>query len=182
MVLVEVVSGLFPDWMVDNVANRLSEYPVRWTNSPYACYDNARFFGTMIVQEGHYVGYEREWFIEYFNSLMEHRLGAKTMRTLLNMQFDNMQSQIHNDGDMPNLVSVVYHAAGESGDTVFYNNANEEVERVPFHMGQTLIFPSHMYHMGLPPKSGIRVSLGSIYSKTDQLVSHDPTIPRLSAI
>jgi len=182
VVLVEVVSGLFPDWMVDNVANRLSEYPVRWTNSPYACYDNARFFGTMIVQEGHYVGYEREWFIEYFNSLMEHRLGAKTMRTLLNMQFDNMQSQIHNDGDMPNLVSVVYHAAGESGDTVFYNNANEEVERVPFHMGQTLIFPSHMYHMGLPPKSGIRVSLGSIYSKTDQVVSHDPTIPRLSAI
>jgi len=48
--LVEVVSGLFPDWMVDSVANRLSEYPVRWTNSPYACYDNARFFGTMIVQ------------------------------------------------------------------------------------------------------------------------------------
>ena len=48
--MIEVVSGLFDDWLVDSVANRLSEYPVRWTNSPYADYDRARFFGTMIVQ------------------------------------------------------------------------------------------------------------------------------------
>ena len=72
--MIEVVSGLFDDWLVDSVANRLSEYPVRWTNSPYADYDRARFFGTMIVQNGQFVGYEDEWFIKYFNALMEHRL------------------------------------------------------------------------------------------------------------
>ena len=66
--MVEVVSGLFPDWMVDSVANRLVEYPVRWTNSPYACYENARFFGTMVVQDGVFVGSEDEWFIKYFTS------------------------------------------------------------------------------------------------------------------
>ena len=171
--MIEVVSGLFEDWLVDSVANRLSEYPVRWTNSPYADYDRARFFGTMIVQNGQFVGFEDEWFIKYFNALMEHRLHARTLRTLLNVQFPNMDSQIHNDGDMSSLMSVVYHVAGESGDTVFYNDANEVVKRVPFNMGQAIIFPSHLYHMGLPPDSGIRVTLGSIYDVTDNELSHD---------
>ena len=40
-------------------------------------------------------------------------------------------------------------------------------------MGQAIIFPSHLYHMGLPPDSGIRVTLGSIYDVTDNEVSQD---------
>tara|TARA_X000000368_G_scaffold372748_1_gene323292 strand:- start:1399 stop:1935 length:537 start_codon:yes stop_codon:yes gene_type:complete len=174
--LIEVVSGLFPDWLVDQTAQKLSEYPIRWTNSPYACYDKARFFGTMVVRNGEFIGAEDSWFIKYFNAMMEHRLQAHTLRTLLNVQFNNMDSQIHNDGDVNSLVSVVYHVAGTDGDTVFYNSANEEIKRVPFNMGQAIIFPSHIYHMGLPPKSGIRVTLGSIYDVADQQVAQDTTL------
>ncbi|BCU94666.1 MAG: hypothetical protein CM15mV6_0180 [uncultured marine virus] len=84
-----------------------------------------------------------------------------------------MDSQIHNDGDMSSLMSVVYHVAGETGDTVFYNDANEVVKRVPFNMGQAIIFLVIYTTWELPPDSGIRVTLGSIYDVTDNEVSQD---------
>ena len=40
-------------------------------------------------------------------------------------------------------------------------------------MGQAILFPSPLYHMGLTPDSGIRVTLGSIYDVTDNEVSQD---------
>ena len=67
-----------------------------------------------------------------------------------------MTSQMHTDHDK-NATSIIYHAFGESGDTVF-----EDGSKVCFRKGRMIVFDSKIKHMGKPPKSGMRISLGVI--------------------
>ena len=164
--LIKVIDDRYPTWMNREASQRLLEYPVRFTNSPYGEHNKSRFFGAMLVAGGEWIGSERDWFVEYMNADICHDvLPDHTLwRTLLNFQTPQLKSQEHTDADEVGPMSVVYMLEGYEGDLVFVDNANEQLHKIPFRENRMVIFPSHLHHFGNPPNSGVRLTLGSIFS------------------
>ena len=166
---VRVIDDYFPQWMVDEVSQDVLFLPVTYSNSPYAVFEKARFFGNMLMEENLWkVPGDRWWFADYLNlSIMRDILKDYNIpgcyRILLNGQTPGQDGDNHTDSDSDKYTSVIYHAHGTSGDTVFVNAANEDVERVSFKPGRLVIFNSSIWHRGEAPKDGYRVSLGCVY-------------------
>lgn len=165
---IQVIDDYFPQWLVKQVSKDLEFMPVRYNNSPYADFNSARFFGSMLMHNDEWAEIPPWWFIEYFNNCIYHDLCPdKTVghchRVLLNAQLPGMSGCNHCDADSDNYLSVIYMGHGNSGDTVFVNAADEDVQRVTFKEGRLVIFNSAIYHRGESPSHGYRVSLGAVY-------------------
>ena len=65
--LVKVIDDYFPPWLVDIVSKDTESMPVKYTNSPYADFEKARFFGTMLYLDDKFQDLPYYWFIDYFN-------------------------------------------------------------------------------------------------------------------
>lgn len=164
--LIKVIDDRYPTWMLSEASQRLLEYPVRFTNSPYGNYQKSRFFGTMMVSNGRWVGPEYDWFVEYLNADVTHDddllPGYKVQRTLLNFQSVGLLSEEHTDADEIGPMSVVYMVEGIDGDLIFADHSTESLHRIPFKENRMVIFPSHLHHWGNPPSRGVRLTLGLI--------------------
>ena len=173
---ITIVDDYFPRWMVDKVSKDLEFMPVRYNNSPYADFDKARFFGSMLVENDQFVDIQPWWFIEYFNHCMWNDLCKEWTvghchRVLLNAQIAGQSGCDHTDADSDNYLSVIYMGHGNSGNTVF------EDDSVEWKLGRLVIFNSSVIHRGEGPESGYRVSLGAVYPSVSirKLVSIDGT-------
>lgn len=166
-----VIDNYFPDWLVDHVGDYFAGYPVTFTNSPTAVYENAKFFGNMIMTDDQWTVPEdiQSWFIEYFNNCIYFDICKNDNithchRILLNGQVKGQKSQNHCDSDYDCYLSVIYHASGTSGSTVFVNDSDEDVQEVEFKPGRMILFNSTLWHRGDPPvDDNYRVSLGCVY-------------------
>tara|TARA_B100000029_G_scaffold513725_1_gene614167 strand:+ start:955 stop:1476 length:522 start_codon:yes stop_codon:yes gene_type:complete len=165
--VIEVVNDYFPDWLVNIVSTDMENMPVTYSNSPYADFNRARFFGNMLMQDDKHLQ-QPWWFLEYFNRCIYNDICIKynvnrCARILLNAQLPGMDGCNHNDSDNDNYLSVIYMGHGNSGDTVFVNQADEDIERVTFKEGRLVIFNSAIYHRGEAPTQGYRCTLGAVY-------------------
>ena len=70
----KVIDDYFPQWMIDSVSNYLKTYPVTYDNTPNDTFDKARFLGNTLLMQDRWnvMGYERYWFIDYFNMCIQH--------------------------------------------------------------------------------------------------------------
>ena len=171
---ITVIDDYFPSWMVEHISRDLEFMPVRYNNSPYANFDHARFFGSMLVENDNFVDIRPWWFIEYFNHCMYFDLCKQWTvghchRVLLNAQLPSQSGCDHTDADSDNYLSVIYMGHGNSGNTVF------EDQTVEWKLGRLVIFNSSRLHRGEGPESGYRVSLGAVYPSVPitQLTSID---------
>ena len=160
---ISVIDDYFPSWLVNQVSMELECMPVRYTNSPYANFDKARFFGAMLMEHDQYKDIPPWWFIEYFNQCMYNDVAklwtvGHCYRVLLNGQLQGQSGCLHSDADSDNYLTVIYMGHGNSGDTVFENG-----KRVEFKLGRLVIFNSSDIHKGDAPNDGYRVSLGAVY-------------------
>lgn len=164
---VTVIDNYFPDWMVREVSYDLENMPVTYTNSPYRDFQRARFFGATLFEMDRWKDIQPWWFVDYFNRCVYNDIAPQTVghccRVLLNAQLPGMNGQNHCDADTNDYISVIYMGHGNSGDTVFVNSADDEIERVSFKEGRLVIFNSAIWHRGEAPSSGYRVSLGCVY-------------------
>ena len=52
---VNVIDGYFPDWIVDDVAQWLTEYcPLYYNNAPYGDYKDTRFWGNTVIRDDNF--------------------------------------------------------------------------------------------------------------------------------
>lgn len=174
--MIKVVDDYFPQWMVEQVGNYVSQYPVALNN---ASDDESayRFFGAVLMQDNMWVQHPW-WFVDYFNmciynDILKDRVGEYCQRVLINGQPPTFEGGIHQDNENNIFMSVVYHAHGDSGDTIFYRDG-EEFDRITFKPGRILIFPSNLYHRGAAPENGYRCSIGYLYPHVP--VAEAPTI------
>ena len=143
-----VIDNHFPDWMVNVVAEESKYIPVIYNNSPTANYNSARFFGNMLISDGKWSAdgdVQPWWFVDYLINTIRYEICpddniTHCRRVLLNGQAAGMKSQNHCDADFDTFLSVIYHLDGESGDTVFVNNADNDVQRVSFKRGRLILF------------------------------------------
>ena len=166
-----IIDNHFPDWMVNVVAEESKYIPVIYNNSPTANYNSARFFGNMLISDGKWSAdgdVQPWWFVDYLINTIRYEICpddniTHCRRVLLNGQAAGMKSQNHCDADFDTFLSVIYHLDGESGDTVFVNNADNDVQRVSFKRGRLILFNSILWHRGDPPDDGYRTSLGCVF-------------------
>ena len=165
-----IIDNYFPDWLVKDVSYELQGFPVTLTNSPTAVYENARFFGNMLITDDQWmVPTPPYWFIDYFNKCIYNDICkddniTHCHRILLNGQVKGQNSQNHCDSDYDCYLSVIYHASGTSGSTWFVNSADEDVQEVEFKEGRLILFNSTLWHRGDPPSdNSYRISLGCVY-------------------
>ena len=166
--LVKVIDDYFPPWLVDIVSKDTESMPVKYTNSPYADFDKARFFGTMLYLDDKFQDLPYYWFIDYFNRCIYNDICKELNinhchRILLNGQLPGQNGCNHCDADSKDYLSIIYMAHGNSGDTVIVNEEGNDVERISFKEGRMVIFNSAEYHRGEAPTEGYRVSLGAVY-------------------
>jgi len=178
---VTVVDNYFPDWMVEKIANYISTFPVTYTNSSEFDYTNTRFFGNMLIDMDRWVvPMEKFWFVDYFNLCMINDLLKEyniehCRRMLLNAQVPGLGGCNHqDDSETDDNLSVIYHACGNSGDTVFVTPEGEETQRVSFKEGRIVIFNSRLWHRGDAPDQGLRMSLGCMYPLVPVVGLHNP--------
>ena len=171
----KVIDDYFPQWMIDSVSYYLKTYPVTYDNTPNDTFDKARFLGNTLLMQDRWnvMGYERYWFIDYFNMCIQHDILKELnishcARCLLNGQFPNcgMNGLNHDDSDTDDYQSVIYMAHGNSGDTVILNEDNTE-NRISFKEGRIVTFNSRIIHRGESPIEGYRISLGFVYPLFD---------------
>ena len=160
---IKVIDGYFPDWMIDDVATWLTDYcPLYYNNAPYGDYNESRFMGNTVIRNNEFTDPSPwYWFFAYLNECIQKDICkdkdiSHIHRLLVNAQSPDMTSQMHTDHDK-DATSIIYHAFGESGDTVF-----EDGSKVCFRKGRMIVFDSKIKHMGKPPKDGMRISLGVI--------------------
>ena len=165
-----VIDDHFPEWMVNIAAEESKYIPVVYNNSPTANFDSARFFGNMLISDNKWTadGADPWWFIDYLINTIKYEICpddhiTHCQRVLLNGQAAGMKSENHCDADFDTFLSVIYHLDGTSGDTVFVNSANNDVERVSFKRGRLVLFNSILWHRGDPPDDGYRTSLGCVF-------------------
>ena len=164
---VRVIDNYFPDWTVKRISHELEVMPVTYTNSPYRDFERARFFGSSLMEYDEFKDIKPWWFVEYFNQCVYNDIETSTVghccRVLLNAQLPGMNGCNHCDADTDEYLTIIYMGHGQSGDTVFVDPADNEMERVSFKEGRLVIFPSHIWHRGEAPSHGYRVSLGAVY-------------------
>ena len=110
---ISVIDDYFPSWLVNQVSMELECMPVRYTNSPYANFDKARFFGAMLMEHDQYKDIPPWWFIEYFNQCMYNDVAklwtvGHCYRVLLNGQLQGQSGCLHSDADSDNSVSYTH--------------------------------------------------------------------------
>jgi len=166
-----VVDDYFPDWQVERVSDFLKLMPVVYSNTSEFDYTKTRFFGTMLMEMDNWVAhpFPPYWFVDYFNmciinDILKDRDIQHCHRMLLNGQVPGLDGANHQDDpEVGRFMSVIYHASGDSGDTVCVTPEGEEIDRVTFKPGRIVIFPSEIWHRGDSPSQGYRVSLGCMY-------------------
>lgn len=167
---VKVIDGYFPDWIVDDVAQWLTEYcPMYYNNAPYGDYKQTRFWGNTVIRDDNFSDTSPYyWFFSYFcecikKDICRDKPISHIHRLLVNAQSPDMESQLHDDRHIP-ATSVIYHAFGESGDTEFATG-----DRVRFRQGRIIVFDSSLIHKGNPPyvHDRMRISLGAIADHKD---------------
>lgn len=168
---IRVIDDYFPSWIVDQVSVESTLIPVSYSNSPYADYNSARFFGTNLIKDDNWL-VSPWWFVTYLNLCIKNDICAEynikhCSRVLLNGQAPGQHGCNHADADYDCYLSVLYHAHGDSGDTVFVNSSDEDVKRVSFKRGRLIIFNSSIWHRGEAPEHGYRTSLGCVYPTID---------------
>lgn len=166
---IKVVDNYFPEWFVTRVSHELEFMPVRYNNTPYANFRQARFFGATLMQQDRFLDIPPWWVVEYFNECMYHDICKEwtthaCLRVLLNGQLPGQHGCNHTDSDSNNYLSVIYHGHGVDGDTVFVDNdTGEDIQRVSFKEGRLVIFNSLLMHRSDAPSQGYRVTLGGVY-------------------
>ena len=173
---IRVIDDYFPQWMVKDVGEWVTDYcPLYYNNAPYGDYKQSRFMGNTVIRDNAFTDTSPwYWFFAYLNECIIKDICKDTPishihRVLVNGQSPDMVSEMHTDHDRK-ATSVVYHAFGDSGDTIF-----ETGERVEFKQGRLIVFDSSIKHMGTPPASGFRVTLGVI-APWDVTPQEPPTI------
>ena len=162
---VNVIDGYFPDWIVDDVANWLTDYcPMYYNNAPYGDASSSRFWGNTVIRNDDFTDTSPYyWFFSYLcecvkKDICNDKPISHIHRLLVNAQSSDMQSEFHDDRHI-SATSVIYHAFGESGDTEFASG-----DRVRFRQGRLIVFDSKIKHKGNPPyvHDKMRISLGVI--------------------
>ena len=161
--MIEIIDDYFPNWMVQDVAEWLTDYcPLYYNNAPYGDYNKSRFLGNTVIRDNEFTDTSPwYWFFAYINECVIKDIATRPPcshihRLLVNGQTPDMISEFHTDHDVP-ATSIIYHAYGKDGDTEF---ANGKV--IPFKQGRMVVFDSSLHHRGNPPSKGMRLSLGII--------------------
>ena len=162
ILMYRVIDDYFPQWMVDEFAQWVTnECPLYYNNTPHGNYEEARFFGNTIVwNDNPSNDVNPHWFVSYLCDAVKKDICKDVpilhiMRVLVNAQFPGEDAPTHVDADDP-ATSIIYHAWGDSGDTVI------DGDTIEFKQGRLIIFDARTPHYGKGPDKGVRFSLGLV--------------------
>ena len=92
----------------------------------------------------------------YLNNIIQHEVYNSRLFITFPLKNSDNLNFIHNDKHFPHFVCI-YYVNDTDGDTIFYNDQEEEIKRVSPKKGRILFFDGTIKHSGSNCTEGIRI-------------------------